>query len=241
MNVDERRVIFDVIAYGAIPILRIRAYHNASLARLKSLLERVDVNQPTGIQSSLLGYAAHCGWLDAVKYLVEEKGANVNQVGSHNDTPLHEAVWRHIDVVKYLIEQGAEVNSINARKETPLHGAVSFLGQFARRRSTSGVYECGPFQQVELIRCLIEAGAKVMLDDKGRTPLDLARESDAPEGLELLILPTLLSNLEITKPDCIEKNKDLSKLWDTTCLVLKEKIPGGGRVFILCFPAARFK
>jgi ankyrin repeat protein len=49
------------------------------------------------------------GWMPAVRYLVEELGADVNQRDFIGYTPLHHAAGRGMnDVILYLVEQGAD-------------------------------------------------------------------------------------------------------------------------------------
>jgi ankyrin repeat protein len=56
--------------------------------------------------------AARYGKLDVVKYLVEEKGADVKAANKDGNTPLHGAAR---NVVKYLEEKAADndKNSLN--------------------------------------------------------------------------------------------------------------------------------
>jgi ankyrin repeat protein len=61
-----------------------------------------------------------------MKYLVEEKGADVKAVNKYSDTPLHRAAYNgKLDVVKYLVEEkGADVKVANKYNDTPLHWAA---------------------------------------------------------------------------------------------------------------------
>lgn len=62
--------------------------------------------------------------LAAVKYLVEEHGANINTIDKRGETAMHGAAYKNIPaVVFYLSEQGADINiwnKNNKQKRTPL-------------------------------------------------------------------------------------------------------------------------
>lgn len=59
------------------------------------------------------------GWLRAVRYLVEELGADVNARDSRGDTPLHNAASRgDNELILYLIEKGADVLALNRKGQT---------------------------------------------------------------------------------------------------------------------------
>lgn len=68
------------------------------------------------------GNEAEC--LAAVRYLVEEHGANVNTVDKRGETAMHGAAYKNIpSVVFYLSEKGADIkiwNKNNKLKRTPL-------------------------------------------------------------------------------------------------------------------------
>ena len=54
------------------------------------------------------------GWLAAVRYLVEEHGADVNARDYNADTPLHNAAFRgDNELILYLVEKGADVMVVN--------------------------------------------------------------------------------------------------------------------------------
>lgn len=68
------------------------------------------------------GFAANshayspAGWLPAVKYLVEELGADVNQPDHEGYTPLHHAATRGSDaneLIKYLVSKGGDVTTLS--------------------------------------------------------------------------------------------------------------------------------
>ena len=71
------------------------------------------------------GYAANShrhvpgGWLPAVKYLVEEHGADVNARDLNGYSAVHHAASRgDNEVIGYLVEQGADVTFVSRRGQT---------------------------------------------------------------------------------------------------------------------------
>ena len=66
------------------------------------------------------GFAANshiihpAGWMPAVKYLVEEVGADVNARDHEGNTALHNAASRgDIEMILYLVSKGADVKAVN--------------------------------------------------------------------------------------------------------------------------------
>jgi ankyrin repeat protein len=71
------------------------------------------------------GYAANShmhapdGWLPAVKYLVEELGADVNARDHNGYSPLHHAAARGDNkLIEYLVSRGADVTVVSRRGQT---------------------------------------------------------------------------------------------------------------------------
>jgi len=71
------------------------------------------------------GFAANAhrhvpgGWLPAVRYLVEELGADVNARDHNAYTPLHHAASRgDEEMIRYLVEQGADVTPVSRQGQT---------------------------------------------------------------------------------------------------------------------------
>ncbi len=58
-------------------------------------------------------------WMAAVRYLVEECGADVNARDANASTPLHHAASRgDIEMIFYLVDHGADVTALNRRGQT---------------------------------------------------------------------------------------------------------------------------
>ena len=74
------------------------------------------------------------GWLAAVKYLVEELGADVNMRDDGGYTPLHHAAARgDNEMILYLVSKGADVKALSRRNQSTAdmaNGPVSRISPF---------------------------------------------------------------------------------------------------------------
>ncbi|MDF2771726.1 MAG: hypothetical protein K0S86_1220, partial [Geminicoccaceae bacterium] len=71
------------------------------------------------------GYAANShrhapdGWMPAVKYLVEELGADVNTRDHNGYNPVHHAAARgDNELIEYFVSKGADVKAVSRRGQT---------------------------------------------------------------------------------------------------------------------------
>lgn len=76
------------------------------------------------------------GWMPAVRYLVEELGADVNARDHNGFSPLHHAAARgDNELIEYLISKGADVTVVSRRGQTTVdmaNGPVERISPFPR-------------------------------------------------------------------------------------------------------------
>lgn len=132
--------------------------------------------------------AAKRGHTKTVKKLFE-LGTNVSQANCHGDTTLH--LTHSSEIAEALINAQADVNALNTRNETPLHSRDSDSLATARCLLDAGANVNAQdskghslLHKIVLVYCfeteifdlLLEYTADLTLtDDRGRTPLQLAR------------------------------------------------------------------
>ena len=122
--------------------------------------------------------AAKFGQTDACKLLLE-LGANIQDGHNFDMTPLHETAFHgQFDTARFLVTEGADLNAKNKNGGTALHVAVFRAG--------------GPNKEVRagataVAKLLIAEGASRELKaNDGKTPLDIAREAELKELVQLL-------------------------------------------------------
>ena len=99
-----------------------------------------------GLQGTAHRYVPN-GWLPAVKYLIEELGADPSQRDYNGDTPLHNTAFRgDNEVILYLVSKGAD----------PL--AVNRMGLTTVDKANGPIQRIEPFP--ETVKLLEDLGAK---------------------------------------------------------------------------------
>jgi len=112
---------------------------------------------------------AQKGQMDVVRYLVEEKHADVNCQNIYGMTPLHfAAINGQLELVQFLFDHSADVNCKDEEGRTPVHLAA-----------------CG---DIEIVIFLAEHGGDVNCKtNNGTTPLQIAAVSDKIDNVKYLI------------------------------------------------------
>lgn len=82
------------------------------------------VQKGANIDAKSLNLAAEGGHLKTLQYLVKKRADLVNAPDNYGDTPLHNAVYGGLRVVKYLRGKGADINAKNNLGKTPLGVAL---------------------------------------------------------------------------------------------------------------------
>ncbi|KAJ2841876.1 hypothetical protein IWW36_006110 [Coemansia brasiliensis] len=150
-------------------------------------------------QKANIWTAASEGNIERVKELIDSNRRLVNAKDANGYTPLHAAAsWKHLQLLKYLLDNGGEVNIVDSDGDTPLH-------------------ICEDKQCAEL---LLKHGADMEKKNKeGLSPVYTTLENEATEVTELLCarlnipVPTLEDVREEVDYDTIPESKieDLSK------------------------------
>ncbi len=101
-----------------------------------------------------------CEWaknIELIQYLVESKGANINNTMNNGNTLLHSAANSEIaEISEYLIQKNLDPNSNNKDNETPLHKLCDNVSE----------------NNVAIAEVLINGGADINAKDTfGNTPL----------------------------------------------------------------------
>ena len=127
---------------GNTPLYRATMFNNTRM--MKKLIDAgANINSKNERKKTPLHLAAGFEKIETVRLLVSE-GANLESKDKYGSTPLHQAAFmRNGDSIEYLIESGADVNAVNKYGVSVLHHAIGYSSN------------------IELVRMLIEAGAKV--------------------------------------------------------------------------------
>lgn len=159
-----------------------------------------DVNAQGGNYTYALHAASYGGHEKVIRVLVE-KGANISTTDDEGLTPLHAAVFQHLNAAKTLYEAGADTNARAEDGPSPLHASTDY-------------------GQVETTEWLISLGADVdHVDMMGRTPLHNAIYDGNDKMVELLLSKKtnvhLLDGYGKSAFDWIRQSKHLSKKFDS--------------------------
>ena len=176
-----------------------------ALQMIRLLVERgADLRAKDNAGYTPLHVSARHSYLQRVELLLE-LGADANIVSAAGRTPLHTAAttWHSERLIRELIRHGAKVNARDENGITPLHiacektqppGVQALLDHGAdvdalANRGGSPLHAAARagFHYADHGKLLIDAGAYVNArDENKKTPLELARELDRDELVQLL-------------------------------------------------------
>lgn len=113
-GVDLNQIVENELNENDESLLFFALHHKCSFDTIKLMIESgADIEQvdPQGV--SLLDEAIVSGSLELVRYLVEEKGMDVNRTQRKSGfTPLMQAaVYGYTDIVDFLLEKGADIHA----------------------------------------------------------------------------------------------------------------------------------
>jgi ankyrin repeat protein len=136
--------------------------------KVRDFLAKDGIDSKGGTESPALRAAIRAGNESLVKLLVDA-GAPLNPVGNGLNLPLTDAViFRHVEIVKLLLQAGAKADNVDSNGTTALVGYG--------------------FSDPNVARILVEAGAKVdAVDKKGRTALMKAAGPGLKHSIKILI------------------------------------------------------
>ncbi|XP_023802263.1 protein fem-1 homolog A, partial [Cyanistes caeruleus] len=109
------------------------------------------------------------GHLEIVRYLVGERGADLEVANRHGHTCLMISCYKgHREIARYLLEKGADVNRRSVKGNTALH-------------------DCAESGSLEILQLLLRSKARMEKDGYGMTPLLAASVTGHTNIVEYLI------------------------------------------------------
>ncbi|MCL4115580.1 UNVERIFIED_CONTAM: hypothetical protein GTU68_017642, partial [Idotea baltica] len=145
--------------------------------------------------------AAAAGHLSVVSFLVK-RGADVNATTKTNSTPLRAACFDgHFEIVEFLVKNSADIEVANRHGHTCLMIAC-YKGHYViadylikikadvNRKSVKGntaLHDCAESGSLNIMKLLLDNGAKMDVDSYGMTPLLAAAVTGHTHIVEYLI------------------------------------------------------
>ena len=169
---------------GRTPLMIASAGDGASQI-VKLLIEKgADISVKDKSNSTALLEAVDANDNATIRLLIE-KGADLNARNKSGDTALMIASsYGNVEIMRTLLSKGADVNAVSAAVTDHVKNGAIALGNF------TALGYCVPYGGREAVKILLDAGAKVNVQDvRGMTPLMLAIGTDRadPEVIRLLL------------------------------------------------------
>jgi len=184
----------------------VNAARAGDLTKMRELVEQgqvMDINE-TVVGNTALHYAVFYAHVNAVQFLVEEAGANVNVQNLSGQTPLNWAVERNnIELTTLLLEYGADPDLMDKTGSTALHKAAgagnleivkllfekgAMVDVSTKDTAQTALSEASSNGKTEVVKFLLENGANHSLkNNQGKTSLQRAAAKNQLETVAALI------------------------------------------------------
>ena len=171
---DNPMIILNAAAYGSEGLLLLLIEYGASLNATAdgwSLLHQAVSYENTEFIDALLA-----------------RNFDINIKDKNNNTPLHIAALKSINITKYLLDKGADVNAVNNHGLTPLFIAVYDNNKFATAKEILKDDNTLLQEHMKLIRLLISKGADINhKSNYGKTVLHFATQEKNTALVKFLV------------------------------------------------------
>lgn len=177
----------------------IQAVYRNNINLLKYLQELGADLHKADVQSwTLLHYAAQCGYVDICEYLIEQ-GLQVDVKEDDGWTSLHLAAYNDkIETAKLLLQKSADINALDLNERSVLYKAISrnYLEMITWLLEQNADPNCGKStlhkaiskDNAEVTSMLLKNKINVKrVDNKGRSPIQMAQERENYEIIALLM------------------------------------------------------
>lgn len=193
----------------------IKIIENNDINELNSILEQGDINindiieaeidKDIGLQISMtpLMYASYLDNYEIARYLVEEKGADINAKNEYGWTALTYASDEgHLNMVKYLVDNGADIDSEALTVTRNLE-----IFEYLLEKGNVDINSVGYLGMTALSLSSIEEGDLEMFKYLLKKGADVNVKND--DGSTALMIASLYGNLEMVKY-LIENGADIN-------------------------------
>ena len=159
---------------GQTPLMAASLHRGSSLIVALMVAKGADVNVKGPRDITALGFASAVGDVESVRLLLS-KGADPNSADNGGGTPIGMAAGgRQQEIVSLLIHKVVDVNASSTAAGKQVNGLTN-------RQNVTPLHNASAFGPVEMVRDLLNAGARVQArDSRDLTPLFFALATEYP-------------------------------------------------------------
>jgi len=182
----------------------VNAARAGDVSKMRELLETGADIQETVVGNTALHYAVFYSHINAVQFLVEEAGANINAQNLSGQTPLNWAVERNnMELTSLLLEYGADPDIVDKTGATAMHKAAgsgnfeiikllvekgTAINVVTKDTLQTALSEASANGKTEVVKFLLENGADHSLkNNQGKTSLQRAAAKNHVETVAVLL------------------------------------------------------